>query len=158
MLFPCSCSYVKMSCCTILFSLTFYHTSSYTWYFSPTNIDYLNFCFEGKYLISCQRSTHNFSMKLLSRIISLSYLSCGSPAWSWGCRVAGWEHCAGSSGFPVTFLMSPVWLLLWLSHWSVILKKAWQHLAVFWGRSLLTSSCACVLVLSAMCLLFMNSG
>lgn len=67
-------------------------------------------------------------------------------------------NTAGSSGFPVTFLMSPVWLLLWLSHWSVILKKAWQHLAVFWGRSLLTSSCACVLVLSAMCLLFMNSG
>lgn len=27
---------------------------TYTWYFPPTNIDYLYFCFEGKYLVSCQ--------------------------------------------------------------------------------------------------------
>lgn len=158
MLFPCSCSYVKMSCCTILFSLTFYHTSSYTWYFFSNKYWLPQFLLWRKIPYIMQRSTHNFSMKLLSRVISLSCLSCGSPAWSWGCRVAGWEHCAGSSGFPVTFLMSPVWLLLCLSHWSVILKKAWQHLTVFWGHSLLTSSCADALVLSAMCLLFMNSG
>lgn len=50
--------------------------------------------------------------------------------------------------------MSPVWLLLWLSHWSMILKKAWQHLAVFWGHNLLTSNCACPLVLSAVFALY----